>query len=670
MAIIPSQIDNDRNSFFKNCEYITKAPACLFLEGTRFTAKAKVLPIPLYAYAGLEKGHKEFKYEEYNYDLAYTAEEAQRLTDLVGFPKDNKLAASQILSQMPEEERMFLTTTPHSSLINYRRKYYEVFLNTQVKEMFKYSITNEKVIRESGAKKRSDFTMEVRQKMVMLFHKYLAEEFEDCYKLKVWSHMPSVSGLNEGAAIAAASTLAIYLALSREKYPDVIKWLNELRTNLWEEISIDNTLAGMFTMALAFDFFANGAAVFASLLGCTREQEIINYDCLVFDKLKNFFNPYPEFKNDEERKKFDKDKGIIAYFNKGEELRSYSDRGESLFNWSYEKYDPNNKLAMALITEPPFLLETEKLKIPDNLAIKCWKVSPDIYAIVGDPVTVALCEKNPEKYIFKTREGGPTHFDVIYTSRREGWGSEGVGLEVSEKSDINQPVEEKLELGLDDLSKPYVKINGKGITINERFFVDLAYFAVSKLKRPDGWVDLKKELKWTERHIKDYPSDLKDVLEKGSYNKPADKGVFLDRLAGQGKIRLGIFKADPRCIIINENLRNFESEHRWTVKKTIDDIFWELDCRKAGGREIDFQMTKEVMDKLRFDREKIELQELRPMLRHVFVISQAVKIMGWKFHDAQWLREWKKFLKQCDKFYELLKYNPKEREEIGLYLGL
>jgi hypothetical protein len=229
--------------------------------------------------------------------------------------------------------------------------------------------------------------------------------------------------------------------------------------------------------------------------------------------------------------------------------------------------------------------------------------------------------------------------------------------------------DEMLELDLDEFGKPTVKINGKKVTVKERFFVDLAYLAICKIKKPDGWVDVKKELKWTERHIKDYPSDLKDVLEKGSYNKPADKSVFLDRLVGQGKIRLGIFKADPQCIIINENLRNFESEHRWTVKKTIDDIFWELDCRKAGGREIDFQMTKEVMDKLRFDREKIELQELRPMLRHVFVISQAIKIMGWKFHDAQWLREWKKFLKQCDEFYELLKYNQKEREEIGLYLG-
>lgn len=64
--------------------------------------------------------------------------------------------------------------------------------------------------------------------------------------------------------------------------------------------------------------------------------------------------------------------------------------------------------------------------------------------------------------------------------------------------------DEMLELDLDEFGKPTVKINGKKVTVKERFFVDLAYLAICKINKPDGWVDVKKELKWTERHIKDY----------------------------------------------------------------------------------------------------------------------------------------------------------------------
>jgi hypothetical protein len=232
-----------------------------------------------------------------------------------------------------------------------------------------------------------------------------------------------------------------------------------------------------------------------------------------------------------------------------------------------------------------------------------------------------------------------------------------------------KPKEEKLELGLDELGKPFMKINEKSISLTERFFVDLVYLAVCKLKRADGWSNYRNELKWTERHIKDYPTGLREILEKGNYNnKKIKREDLIETPEKQGRIRLGVFRSDPGCIIIRETLCNFESGHRWKVKKVIDDILWELECRKAGGRKIDFEMTDEVIKKLEFDLEKIEKEELRPMVRHMFVIANAVKQMGWKFHDDNRKKEWQKFLREVKMIFKLLKYDEQSISE--LYLNL
>jgi len=222
-------------------------------------------------------------------------------------------------------------------------------------------------------------------------------------------------------------------------------------------------------------------------------------------------------------------------------------------------------------------------------------------------------------------------------------------------------VDEKLELKLDEQRKPCVIINGKNIPIKERFFVDLVYLAACKLKRKNGIVDVRCELLWNERHIKDYPGGLKDILEKGSYSKEIDRKYFIGR--HHNKISLGIFKADPKCIIINENVRQFDSEHRNTVKKVIKGISWDLDNKEAEDKEKNFDDPEsEASKQLKLDLQKIEKQELIPILRHKFVIENAVKILGWKFQDNTWHKEWKIFLKKCDRIYELAGYDKEYRK--------
>lgn len=227
-----------------------------------------------------------------------------------------------------------------------------------------------------------------------------------------------------------------------------------------------------------------------------------------------------------------------------------------------------------------------------------------------------------------------------------------------------EKADEKLELELDKQGKPSIRINGKSITIEERFFVDLVYLAAAKLKKANSWVDIKKELKWSKRNIKDYPTDLKKSLEKGIYNKEVNRESFLERIPKQGKVRLGVFTD----IFINKNLRKFNSEHLRTVKETIDDISYDLECHKAGGERITTEITNAAVDKQEINLDKIDEQELRPMLRHVFVVLQAVKIMGWEFHNPTWFKEWKGFLKKCLKIYELAEFDNKHQKDSEQYL--
>ena len=237
---------------------------------------------------------------------------------------------------------------------------------------------------------------------------------------------------------------------------------------------------------------------------------------------------------------------------------------------------------------------------------------------------------------------------------------------------VVKETDEKLELELDERGKPCVRINGKSITIEERSFVDLVYLAASKLKRKDGIVDVSRELRWNDRHVRDYPDDLRNILEKGNYSKKIDRKSFIDK--HHNKISLGIFKADPKCIIIKENICKFDSEHRETVKKVIEKISWDLSYKEVADKEIYSDIESEANKKLKLKLEdsvdKIEKQELKPMLRHIFVIANAVKILGWKFQDVAWHRQWKSFLKKCDRSYEEAGYTKQQREDMGLYLPL
>ncbi len=232
-----------------------------------------------------------------------------------------------------------------------------------------------------------------------------------------------------------------------------------------------------------------------------------------------------------------------------------------------------------------------------------------------------------------------------------------------------EEVDEKLELKLDEQGKFCIRINGKSITIEERFFVDIVYLAVCRLKRKDGWCSYKDELKWAPRHLKDYPSGIRNVLEKGTYKGMGGKGILIETPAKTGRIRLGIFKASEESIIIDKTIRNFDSEHRDTVNKVLTDIEWDLDCKKASaqlsGKEIDDNAVLSTAERLGFDLDKIETTKLKPMIRHTYVIWKAVEELGWKFHDDTWRKKWKKFLGRYEKIISYGELEKETRKELG-----
>jgi hypothetical protein len=473
----PEEIEKEKRDFFRNCERIVAAPACIFLEGNRFSLKAKLLSLPFYAYAGIEKSNYDrFMYEEYEW----------------GEREPYYARKLEIKQRLPKEEKIMLkTNTPISSIQDDRFFNYQTYLNEEVKKFligkqeFEKAIKNGKALEILESKKGIDF-------------KDKATNFKDYFKIRLWSDIPSHIGLNEGAAIATAVSFLLVLEFlsTEESRTKSLQSFYDLKMKRPEELVVDWLFMEIFIKALQLDFFSNGAAIFASIMGNIRKQEAIDYECLFYNEIKRFFEPHPEisYKNYKDAKarmqafeEVCKVKGISAYFNECNNLSKKTLDAIPLFNWSYSKLPlkDNQEIAMAVMKRNLINHEDKDFKPTLNAGVELCLLSPAAFAAFGEPSVMALAEKRPEKYIFgKEKDEVYSNYSAIYSSRTKGWEVEGVKVtEVKKPIDIREEKriasnkllidkydniikkwlknDEEIQYEFCGKSKPYVSINIK-----------------------------------------------------------------------------------------------------------------------------------------------------------------------------------------------------------------
>jgi len=329
--------------YFQNCEYVTRAPGSFFLEGNKYTKKAKVVPVPLYAYAGIEKSSKGPLYEE---------------RDMTDFNKE----------------------------------------------------IEKNIIKFSDKKDFSLFSID-RCNRLFYFNKYFSEDDKndnagEYYRLKVWSDITPNAGLNESSAIASAIAL---LVLAKEDMQDLIKF--EALKKKKKEIATDYFFGEIFLEALGFDFFSNGAAILASLLGLSKERELIDYECLFYDysynkvkesptlqALSRFRHNFPPGKECE-RDDFSEYEALCYCLSKSFE------EGTPLYRWNYadlssvlKQVDPIEISVIKKDSPLDSVLTNTELE-DDN--IKCFMIYPYSVAIFGSSKVVTFYEKNGNDLIFK-----------------------------------------------------------------------------------------------------------------------------------------------------------------------------------------------------------------------------------------------------------------------------
>lgn len=428
-------IERERRDFFRNCERISRAPASIFLEGNRFSRKAKLFALPFYAYAGIEKGHYErFMYEEFEW--------RKPSSEKIPYFIEN----GKIRKRLPHEEKvMFKSETPISSIRDDRMLNYQIYFNEELK---KYLIRREEI--EKLIQKGESFDSIVNRKKVDF--KELEPKFKGYFKIKVWSEIPPYIGLNEGAAIATAVAFLVELELfpTNVNRAELIQKILDLKINRPEEIIVDWLFMGMFSRALQFDFFSNGAAVFASIMGNSGKQDTINYECLFYSEMKRFFEPRPEISHKDIKlhmqafEKIRKVKGINAYFEECSNLSKKTLDTTPLFNWNYSKIEFKNKQELVLsVMERRYISGDDRdFKVPLDTEVELHLLSQVAFAVIGDPSLMVLCERKPEKYIFgKEKDEVYSKYSPLYSSRTNGW--EVQGASVTELKKPKEILEEK-----------------------------------------------------------------------------------------------------------------------------------------------------------------------------------------------------------------------------------
>lgn len=396
------ELDEEKRKFFENCKIIARAPACVFLEGDRFSKKAKLLPIPLYVYVGIEKGnYSAFEYEEF-----------------IRVQRNQSGYGIDVIFQGASLRRTF---------------FYKKFLNEKYKPM----LVERELIKKGVIKDECSTTDYFNKKIIKEF----LPKFKKCFKLKVWSDVPRDS-LNDSAAVSVAMSILLFgeLMLNDEMKAKFLKTVEDIIERFREE-SLTNLFFNLvYKMALAFDFYSNGAAVFTSLMGITKYSEIIEYECFFYDSFRKYFKqaiPPPATKGGEECEQNPESYGedvinsALSYFDECQNLYSSGlIGGQPCYRYDNIEISANGKKSPSLsIIHNPYLhdeMESLNVKLSSNPKFTYYQLSPETFGVLGQPQITALCEHNPGRYVFKRLDMDTTFFSVIYSSRRHGWGAKGL----------------------------------------------------------------------------------------------------------------------------------------------------------------------------------------------------------------------------------------------------
>ena len=628
------KIVEKRREFFKNCEYITKAPACIFLKGNRFSRKAKVLPIPLYAYAGIEKGDFEkFEYEEFG-----EKGEIERLDEarIENYRKD---AIIKLLNMPPEERERVENAIPISSWRRHRELYYPLFFEIVMKRRIIFIKVEKKFAIESG------FFVErlSKERLREIERAVKSEKFKDYFKIKVYSEISSDTGLNEGAAIAAAVSFLLKIAIyeSEEYRKKMLIRLEEEKEGLQEGIvpkkfKASYTFLNIFEDALKLDFFSNGAAVFASLLGISEPYKIIDYESLIYDVLDLFFTLTPEDEKGEIRSKGKimrfkerlKEKFLqpyspyYNYLKEKEKLSSDLKNGKyllpwsairikhlkpqekvqeyfvlpfaawqgnllPLFKWNYCELTNKKGQILSLIKRQP--IEGHEFKNPNpkpNSDFKYWDISPFCFAIFGDSAKVAEYLKDPEKHIFEKFDFPAGSFTRICSLSEDKWRVEGVKLVATHKPE--KPPKAIIKIDFSD--KKEIWVNGKRISMKSKKGVRQEFLLLEELLN-------RKVVHWSRGFV---------LFKKWQENVPKRGSVEQFRhVVSELNSILGVRLIVPHKV---RNLRVWRLDKSFKIETTIKEA--ECLCKQARKLKDGKEIIKQLQEAILLYPESIEISKL------------------------------------------------------------
>jgi hypothetical protein len=197
--------------------------------------------------------------------------------------------------------------------------------------------------------------------------------------------------------------------------------------------------------------------------------------------------------------------------------------------------------------------------------------------------------------------------------------------------------------------------------LTERVFAGMFLLAAASKKRDNGAVDRKHELRLArgQQQLR----DIRVFLASGRFKGKAKRVVA----CGKGKVKL---EFDSKCIIIDRSVCTFESSHRKYVEDRINHIYHRFGHEEImKQKKLTEQEMKDILCKMGISLQKEErrlIQQIKSMVRHTMLVKDGVEIMGWRFHDGEWEKEWMNLLRKCDKVLELMGCSIDRRYEIGL----
>lgn len=679
-----------RKKFFKDCQFVVKAPGSFFWTGEHsvmFGQPAIIQQIPLYVYVGIRMNESD----RFQYEIKCISSEVSPLS------QDLKTSHFEEITEKWEQEEEI----------------------DRVLEQWKEDVG-----------------------------------FRGRFTLKIWSEIPPRVGLNSSGAMGACFSVLLGLLEEGLSVDEVKAVLSSWREKKVEELKRDCTFLDMFKRAWMFDdvfhdFSSSGAGPISSLLNTFDGKELILY----FSEKKGYGSRHPlqrsgqsytnhlskvreinfcatriglhsEFKDDfgvcavysgirkvgtggvlrkvsrwhsidiaqmanmisslfelEKFEDFQVAEPLFDFLNReGQEVdcdkvpREAFSRCLGMVSWRMLLSILNGDLASFyhLVRDNHALLKyygvfttgLRKLKreIRDNIDEHVWI---KLTGAGGGGDLIVFWEKNAIETI-GNKVGNRLHFSTTVS----GWGVDPVWIEQKvdrfedttkkepRNSEAGKTKGDIVEMGIREES-PYLMINGEQApNLKEGVFCGMALLATAVKKRKRGEVDRNKELRLVGKEQQ--LSDIREFLEALRFKEGKARVVA----CGKGEVRLEI---DSIIVKISRSICTFESSHRKYVENTIDLIHKRFKRQSLrDNRELTEDEKRQILNNLGIkDEEDAPIRKMKSMVRHTFLVKNAVEIMAWCFHDKKWENAWWELVKKCDEVMELIECDLTERSVIG-----